>query len=140
VNRDGTVSKVGIVEAMIIWLESLFLIIHEPDEKEIRNHAMGLYNILVFLATYIACIQKEDQNRRVDTIELFQLIEQQIASIDQDYIKSFDNQQLMQLMRLRQIVDDEIFVIEITGQSTSKKTYLEILQSIRKMLDELFDF
>jgi hypothetical protein len=138
--RDGTEVTVAIVEALIVWLESLFLIIQEPDDRKIRNHAMRLYNILLFLGMYITCIQRGgEQDRRVDTLELFQLVEQQMTSLNQDFVRNLDEEHVMQLMRLRAMVDDEIFLIESTGQGGQKKDYLEVLQSIRSIIDQLSD-
>jgi hypothetical protein len=135
----GNGERVDITEALILWLQALLKSIQNPDAEKLRRPLLELYVLLVSLAAYIGCIQRDPQlDIKVEVEDIFRVIGGHMQLLT-DSLERFKEEDLYQLVRLRELIDDEIFFINSTGQEASRKAYRELLEKIRAAIDELLN-
>ncbi|WP_132056068.1 PKD domain-containing protein [Pseudocnuella soli] len=135
----GGGDRVTIIEAILIWLKALIKAIENPDGSQLRKPLFDLYLLLVSLAAYIGCIQRDPQAAlKVEVAEVFKNIADHLQALE-PVMNQFKEGDLFQLVMLRVLIDDEIFHINNTGQTEHKKELLELLEKIKNRIDALFN-
>jgi hypothetical protein len=138
ISEGGQERKVDTITALAIWIRPLFEIYQDPSADKIRRFAMELYNILVSLAMYISCIQRENLDAvKINTVGFFENVFGQLASLPGDFVKMLDDAELLLLFNLKAAVEDEIFVIESRGEQVFKAAYYDFLKRIRDVIATL---
>lgn len=138
VNQNGQETKVDTITALRIWIVPLFKIYEDPSAEKIRKFAMDLYNILVSLAMYITCIQRENIDAvKINTTGFFENVFGQLASLPPDFVKMLGDTELLLLFALKAAVDDEIFVVEARGEQVFKADYYNYLRQIKDVIAQL---
>lgn len=138
VNQNGQETKVDTITALSIWIRPLFKIYEDPSAEKIRKFAMDLYNILVSLAMYITCIQRENMDAvKINTTGFFENVFGQLASLPPDFVKMLTDTELQLLFALQAAVEDEIFVVEARGEQVFKAGYYNYLKRIKDVLAQL---
>jgi hypothetical protein len=138
VTDGGQVRKVDTITALTIWIGSLFEIYRDPAADNTLRFAMDLYNILVSLAMYISCIQRENVDaQKINTVGFFKLVHEQLASLPDNFIEKLGNAEILLLFTLKAAVEDEIFVIETRGEQVFKAPYYNTLKQIREDMNRL---
>lgn len=138
VHENGQETKVDTITALRIWIRPLFKIYSDPGAQRIRKFAMDLYNILVSLAMYITCIQRENMDAvKINTTGFFETVLGQLLSLTGDFVKALDDTELPLFFALKAAVDDEIFVVEARGEQVFKADYYNYLKRIKEVLEHL---
>jgi hypothetical protein len=121
-------------EWLFLWLTELQKIIE--TNRELRQPALGLYEILVQLTLYIACIQKEDLKQQklplADVLELIKAhAEVWVKAIDSGDFSATHQKAVKLIVDLLQ---KEIAKIDSDGTSNSKPAYRDALVRILNAL------
>ena len=127
----------SIQQLLIRWLSELNNIIIE--RKDLRLLALSLYRILVQLAMYIVCIQKEDFNvAKIPMDEVFKVISTHIrrwVPLIQQGIFTAD--EIAVVKKMGEDMKVEIARINANGEAAAKKNYVEFLISLIKIIDAI---
>ena len=122
-------------EALIIkWLSRLQVIILESDK--LRLIALQLYEVLVKLTMYIACIQKNDfDSADVPTVKIFSVIQNHmIVWIDRIKNNQFTVAETAVVKNIDSGFENERKIIIDKGEANTKPGYLKFLDTIAALI------
>lgn len=138
VNQGGQEEKVDTITALMIWIRPLFKIYGDPSADKIRKFAMDLYNVLVSLAMYITCIQKENMDAvKINTANFFETVFGELNSLPPDFVLKLSSSEIWLLFTLKAAVEDEIFIVESRNEQTFKAAYYNYLKRIKEVIEKL---
>jgi hypothetical protein len=136
--KTTKVHDLTIVELLQRWLEQLFEIINNPNQKQLRLLALALYRILATLATYIACIQNEDVDKAVVPMEeVLNLVLAQLDSLNQDIVSSYLDPEKSQLSLLLNLFKTEKQRLKDNNEQDKKPKYADMLEKLIQVLKAL---
>jgi hypothetical protein len=138
---DFFASPIGgstIDQLLIQWLNQLNEMI-QANTENLRLLALALYRILMQLAMYIMCIQKEDADKaKVRMDGVFKLIQEHTASwVTLHKQKPFSTNELDMVKQIQSDLKAEDARINNNGEATAKPNYLNAIRSIIKILDSM---
>ncbi|MES2649715.1 MAG: PKD domain-containing protein [Bacteroidota bacterium] len=122
---------------LVNWLSSLQRIIVE--RKDLRGLALRFYRVLVRLAMYIVCIQKEDiDNAAVKMTTVFTIIQRHVKQWT-DLIGTgiFSAADVAIVKSIGGDIEKEILRVNDNGEAAIKQRYLKILDAILKMINSI---
>jgi hypothetical protein len=123
-------------QLLIQWLKQLNeLILSNPEN--LRPLALALYRILMQLAMYIMCIQKEDADKaKVRMDEVFKLIQENTTQwVALHKQKPFSTKELEIVKQIQDDCKREDTRINNNGEAATKPNYLNAIRAIIKILD-----
>ncbi len=138
---DFFASPIGgssIDQLLIQWLNQLNEMI-QANTENLRLLALALYRILMQLAMYIMCIQKEDADKaKVRMDGVFKQIQEHTASwVALHKQKPFSTNELDMVKQIQSDLKAEDARINNNGEATAKPNYLNAIRSIIKILDSM---
>ena len=122
-------ASTDIVALLKKWLTELFSIIQNVD---LRLQALYVYRVLVNLAMYIACIQKEDSTTaKVPMAGIFNLIIKHLQTLRR-LAANFSPEEKTQLLLLKNNVEDELQRVINNNEDQAKP---QVVDAYKKMID-----
>ena len=127
-------------EQLIKWMDALHAVIINPDLKEFRLLALMIYRILLRLAMYIVCIQKEDM--MIAKVKMDALFERVVGHVKQwitvnRRLKLFGAPELEFIKGMVMMLSEEIQQVNTNGEGSAKDKYLSILKLISEGLSKI---
>jgi PKD repeat protein len=134
----GLFLRQSIQQLLSKWLTELFNII-SGQRKDIRLLALSLYRLLVQLAMFIVCIQKEDFNSGPIPMDgVFKLIMTHIRRwlplIQQGV---FSPEQIAVVKKIGDDIKIEVARVNSNGESNAKPNYVQFLQEIVSIINTI---
>jgi hypothetical protein len=125
------------VELIFEWLTRLQKIIVE--RKELRGLALRFYRVVIRLAMYIVCIQKEDiEVAKVPMVKVFAIIQRHVRQwIDLISTGAFATADTATVKSIGGDIEKEMVRVKDNGEDTIKVKYLSVLNSILKMINSI---
>ncbi len=122
-------------EQLIKWMDALHAVIINPDLKEFRLLALMIYRILLRLAMYIVCIQKEDM--MIAKVKMDALFERVVGHVKQ-WITVNRRLKLFGFIKgMVMMLSEEIQQVNTNGEGSAKDKYLSILKLISEGLSKI---
>ena len=126
-------------QMLIQWMKQLNELIIANNEN-MRLLALCLYRILMQLAMYIMCIQKEDFDKaKVPMDEVLKLIQDNVSQWAAKHKeKPFAAKELEVVKQIDEDLRAEDTRINNNGEAAAKPNYLDAIRAIVKILDTMF--